>query len=83
MAPNWPEAVVQLARPVIVMRDGVRPPVAVNVVHQIPGQFLEDPGGAGQTSARVPNAGGRAIYPGRMLRPDQYAALAAAPRPGT
>ena len=39
---------------------------------------LADPGGAEQAVARVPNAGGTAIYRGWMLRADQYAALAAA-----
>jgi hypothetical protein len=40
---------------------------------------LADPGGAERAVARVPNAGGPAIYRGWMLRADQYAALAAAP----
>jgi ATP-grasp domain, R2K clade family 3 len=39
---------------------------------------LADPGGAERAVARVPNAGGTAIYRGWMLRADQYAALAAA-----
>jgi hypothetical protein len=39
---------------------------------------LADPAGTGRAVARVPNAGGMAIYRGWMLRADQYAALAAA-----
>jgi ATP-grasp domain, R2K clade family 3 len=39
---------------------------------------LADPGGAARAVARVPNAGGTAIYRGWMLRADQYTALAAA-----
>jgi hypothetical protein len=39
---------------------------------------LADPGGAERAVARVPNAGGTAIYRGWMLRADQYTALAAA-----
>ena len=39
---------------------------------------LADPGAAGRAVARVPSAGGPAVYRGWMLRADQYAALAAA-----
>jgi hypothetical protein len=37
----WSEAVRQLGRRVISMRDGLSSPLAINVVYQIPGRFLE------------------------------------------
>lgn len=37
----WSDAVRELGRRVIDLRDGVESPLAVNVVYQIPGQFLE------------------------------------------
>jgi hypothetical protein len=48
---EWSEAVRQLGRRVIAMREGVCSPLAVNVVYQIPGRFLE-PGLEGVRSGR-------------------------------
>lgn len=38
---EWSEVVLKLATRVIAMREGVPSPVAVNVVYQIPGRFLD------------------------------------------
>jgi len=38
---QWSEAVTQLGRRVMELREGVEPPLSVNVVYQIPGQFLQ------------------------------------------
>jgi hypothetical protein len=38
---EWSEVVRQLGRRVVAMRDGLSSPLAINVVYQIPGRFLE------------------------------------------
>lgn len=38
---EWAEAVKELGRQVAVLREGVDSPLAVNVVFQIPGQYLQ------------------------------------------
>jgi len=38
---QWSEAVQQLGRRVMELREGVDSPLSVNVVYQIPGQFLQ------------------------------------------
>jgi hypothetical protein len=38
---GWSQAVKDLGRRVMAVRDGVESPLAVNVVYQIPGEFLD------------------------------------------
>lgn len=72
---EWAEAVKQLGRRVIAVREGVTSPLAVNVVYQIPGHHLE-PEFVGVRSGRFSRKDARlliqvALPPEPSLEPDQ------------